>query len=290
MGRKLLFVFFCVGLASVGCANEPPSASGETDHGKMLALVAVDRTDPAAADGQANASAIARFVSVPAFSDPSRALSAAGATLDLPPIDTCQSSDQDDIEPPLPSQGALEFREAGDVAITASGSPTPTPLVPHAFPTVGGFASGVLYTTRDRASAALPPAVPYVFTTTGSSSIPGLHATADAPRSLANIQFAGTPIADLTEIHTGTPAEITWGAGDGADLVYVEFLAYDGSPSVTCTFRDSGSGTVPADAFSGTGTGRMALHRVRSRHFDGGPTSGEMRFDFQTGASVDFTK
>ncbi len=74
--------------------------------------------------------------------------------------------------------------------------------------------------------------------------------------------------------------------------MYAELLAYDGSPSVICTFRDeAGAGAVPGDAFAGVGAGRLALHRVRSRHFEGGaaPTS-EMRFDFQVGSSVEFLK
>ena len=230
-------------------------------------------------------------MSVPASSDPTRALSAAGATLDLPLVDTCQGSDaQDELEPPPPSQGSVEFLEAGDVAITASGSVTP--LVPHAFPTVGGFASGVLYTTRDRASSSLPSAVPYSVATTGSASMPALHAVADAPKAPATIQLGGVALGEVIQVHTGQPLELTWTPGEPTDIVYAELLAYDGTPSVVCTLRDeSGSGTVAADAFVGTGTGRVALHRVRSRHFDGGAApSGEVRFDFQVGASVDFAK
>ena len=80
--------------------------------------------------------------------------------------------------------------------------------------------------------------------------------------------------------------------GEGGDVVYAELLAYDGSPSIVCTFRDeAGAGTVPAEAFAGIGTGRISVHRVRSRHFDAGAApSGEMRFDFQVGASVEFAK
>ena len=66
----------------------------------------------------------------------------------------------------------------------------------------------------------------------------------------------------------------------------------DGSQSVLCTFRDeAGAGTIPADAFAGTGTGRLALHRVRTRHIEGGNNpSSDVRFDFQVGAAVDFSR
>jgi hypothetical protein len=74
--------------------------------------------------------------------------------------------------------------------------------------------------------------------------------------------------------------------------VYVELLAYDGSSSTVCTFHDeSGAGTVPADAFSGVGSGRIAIHRVRQRRVDGASApAGELRFDFQIGNAVEFAR
>jgi hypothetical protein len=279
-------------LAALACANEPPTTNVDGEHAKTQVVITVDRTDPVSADAEGSASAVARFVSVPAFSDATRALSAAGATLYLPAVDTCRESDaQDEIEPAAaPSQGAVEFVEAGDVSIAAAGMLTP--LVPHAFPTVGGIASGVLYTTRDRASSALPSAVPYVVSATGSESVPMLRAVGDAPRAPSGVQLGGAALKDVTEVHTGRPMDLAWAPGDGNDVVYAELLAYDGSPSIVCTFHDdAGTGTVPAEAFAGVGTGRISVHRVRSRRFDSGAApSGEMRFDFQVDAPVEFTK
>lgn len=281
---------FAAGLAAMACANEPPTGSTEVDHPKTHAVVTVDRNDPAA-DAPGSASAIARFVSVPAFSDPNRVLLAAGATIELPLPETCRSSDaQDDLEPPAPSQGPVEFVEAGDVAISAAG--IQTPLVPHVFPTVGAFASGVLYTTRDRASSALPSAVPYLVAVTGSPSVGALRLTTDAPHAPAGILVAEAPLREVSEVHTGHSIELTWNPGEASDVVYVELLAYDGSPSVLCTFRDeAGSGTVSADTFTGAGAGRLAVHRLRARHFDAsGMPPSEVRFDFQVGAAVEFVK
>jgi len=85
---------------------------------------------------------------------------------------------------------------------------------------------------------------------------------------------------------------VTWTAGDPADLIYAELFAYDGSTSVLCTFRDeSGAGTITAEAFAGVGNGRIALHRVRLRHLDStsGPST-DVRFDFEVGAAIDFTR
>jgi hypothetical protein len=290
-GTSRAWLALALGLSAVGCGGfEPPVPSG-SEQGKAYAFITVDRSDPALPDAERSASAIARFVTVPAYSDPRRALIAAGASVDVvPPVDTCQvSGGQEEIEPPLPTQGPVEFLEAGDVSISASGSVTP--LVPHAFPTVGGFASGVLYTTRDR-SGALPSAVPYVVSASGSSSVSGLHAVADAPASPDDVRLGGSLLGESAEVHTGRAIEVTWTAGKGTDLVYAELLAFDGSPSVLCTFHDeAGSGVIPAETFSGTGGGRIALHRVRTRHFEGTASpAGDVRFDFQVDAPVEYAK
>ena len=281
----------CLGLVAIACANEPPTVVGDDEPAKTHAVLSVERTDPAISDAPGSASAVARFVRLPAVSDANRVLAAAGVTLDLPPLDTCQpSGSQSELEPPLPAQGGLEFIEAGDVSISAANAVTP--LVPHAFPTVGGFASGVLYTTRDRASSALPAAVPYVLLASGSPSVPALHAVIDAPKAPTSVVVGGVTLGELAELHTGTATVLTWAAGDSQDSIYAELLAYDGSPSVLCSFHDdAGAGMIPADAFTGTGTGRVALHRVRSRHLESKASpSSDVRFDFQVGASVDFSR
>lgn len=279
-------------LGAAACANEAPRTVSDGEQAHTYLTVAVDRSDPAATDTAAgSASAIARFVSIPAYSDSARVLAAAGASLDLPAPDSCTSAGAQDLtEPPLSVQDPVEFLEAGDVAIAASG--TTTPLVPHAFPSVGAFASGVLYTTRDRAASALPLGVAYVVTATGSGSVSNVHVEAEAPPSLAGLEISGTPIKDVTEVRTGAPISLAWTPGDAPDLVYVELLAFDGSSSVVCTFHDeAGSGTVAADSFGGVGTGRVAVHRVRLRHVDSAATpTGEVRFDFQVGNAVEFAK
>jgi len=213
-------------------------------------------------------------------------LGAAGLALDLPAPDTCRSSDaQVEADPAAGTAEPIELVEAGDVTLLASD--TVTPLVPHAFPTVGNFASGVLYATRDRASAALPAAERYVLTATGSETVPALRVAADAPSTPEAVEVAGIPLREVAEVRVSQGVELAWVPGDATDTVYAELLAYDGSPSVICTFHDeAGAGLVPEGAFAGTGAGRVALHRVRTRAFE----SSEMRFDFQVGAPVEFAK
>jgi hypothetical protein len=279
-------------LGAVACNVDSPQPISDSEQTRTHVAVAIDRTDPALAESAVgSASAIARFVSIPAYSDSGRVLSAAGASLDLPAPDTCTTGGAlETAEPPLTLQDPIEFLEAGDVAVAASGASTP--LVPHAFPTVGAFASGVLYTTRDRAASALPQGVPYVLTASGSPSVPTVRIETEAPPSLVGVEVAGTPIRDVTELRTGTPVSLAWTAGDTSDLVYVELLALDGSSSMVCTFHDdAGAGTIATDSFGGLGAGRIAVHRVRLRHVDStaAPT-GEVRFDFQVGNTVEFAK
>ena len=279
-----------LGLVAMACANEPPTTTaGELP--KLSAIVTVDRSEPASADTQGSASAIARFISVPAFSDANRALVATGAALELPAADTCVVGDQqEEAEALLPGQGPVELVEAGDVTIAADG--LVTPLVPHAFPTVAGLVSGVLYTTRDRASSALPSGTAYVVSTTGSGAAPAVRAEADAPHVPAELRLGGLPLKDVTELHTERATDLTWTPGESGDVVYAELFAYDGSSSVVCTFRDdTGTGTIPAEVIPGTGAGRVALHRVRTRRVETtGAPAVELRFDFQVGAPVEFVR
>lgn len=277
-----------LGLLAFACASEAPSAPSE-EQARSYSVVSVDRNDPASSDSAGSASAVARFISLPAFAPTSRALQVAGAALGLPAVDTCQGSDAPDLEPPPATQEPVELMEAGDVTIDAAG--TVTPLVPHAFPSVGTFASGVLYATRDRASSALPAGVPYAVTTSGSPQLGPIRLIAEAPQVPGQITVSSVVLKDVTDVHTAKPIELSWQPGAAGDVVYAELLAYDGSPSVVCAFRDdAGAGSIAADAFVGAGAGRLALHRLRVQQFDPGNPKSELRFDFQVGTSVEYSK
>lgn len=277
-----------LGLLASACASEAPSAPSE-EQARSYSVVAVDRNDPASSDSPGSASAVARFISLPAFAPTGRALQAAGAALGLPAVDTCQGSDAPDLEPPPATQDPVELMEAGDVAIDAAG--TVTPLVPHAFPSVGTFASGVLYATRDRASSALPAGVTYAVTTSGSPQLGPIRLVSEAPQVPSQITVSSVALKDVTDVHTMRPIELSWQPGTPGDIVYAELLAYDGSPSVVCAFRDdTGTGSVAADTFTGTGGGRLAVHRLRVQQFDPGSPKSELRFDFQVGTPVEYSK
>jgi hypothetical protein len=286
--RASLPFLLLFGVVAFGCANEAPAAGDSGERAKTVAVITVDRTDPASPDAPGNASAIARFVSVPAFTDANRVLVSAGATAELPAAGGCQTADApEEVDG---AQTPVEFVEAGEVSLVASG--VTTPLVPHAFPAVGTFASGVLYTTRDRESGALPSSVPYQIAVSGSPAMAAFHTVADAPKTPATVQIGRLELSDVESVQTTRPIEISWEPGEPTDTVYVELVSYDGAPGIVCTFHDKdGSGQVPEGVFSGAGAGRIALHRLRTRHIDAqNAGAGEIRFDFQVGASVDFSR
>lgn len=289
--RRSLPLCLALGALAFACANEAPTVVDGGERAKTLAVITVDRSDPASPDSPGSASAIARFVSVPEFSDASRLLVASGALSELPALGTCQAAEaQDELEGSTALLGPVEFVEAGEVSLAASG--VTTPLVPHAFPAVGTFASGVLYTTRDRESSALPSGVPYVVSVTGSADVASLKTEAEAPPVPAQVRIGGADLAEIDVLRTDRALDVTWERGLAADLIYVELLSYDGSPTTVCTFADqAGTGTVPARAFAGVGGGRVAVHRLRQRHIGPAATSaGEIRFDFQVGVAVEFSR
>src|ERR1041384_5028411 len=111
-------VAFALGAAAAAC-NEAPRTVTESEQAHTYLSIAVDRTEPMTSDAATgSASAIARFVSIPAYSDSTRVLVAAGTSLDLPPADACATSGAPEgLEPPLSSLDPVEFLEAGDVAI-----------------------------------------------------------------------------------------------------------------------------------------------------------------------------
>jgi hypothetical protein len=102
---------------------------------------------------------------------------------------------------------------------------------------------------------------------------------------------SSTPLAELGSVSMRVPLTVAWTPGSARDLVYIELTTQDGSATTRCTFRDdAGVGSVPSGAFVGVGTGELSLHRVHSETFtSGGVDAGEVRFDFEQSANVEFS-
>ncbi len=202
--------------------------------------------------------------------------------------------------------------------------PAPVSLAPYAFPSISGFASGVVYTSRDRSAEALPSGVPYRVAVAGSPDLPGFTIEGTAPSQLRDVTLGGEPLSQVERISASAPLDVTWlvdrststtdpspgdrhSGGDVlGDIVVVDLAnGDDGSVFVRCTFADEiGAGTIPAEWLDGhSGRGRVQLHRRRvlsgtlaSPAADGSPFSEptldsariRLSFDLETSVSVHF--
>jgi hypothetical protein len=182
--------------------------------------------------------------------------------------------------------GRVELLEAGDVWVGTVGSEAT--LAPHAFPTVTDQIAGVLYASRDRSSSAFPAASSYSVRTAGGPSMPSISITRDAPAELDTVTLGGVALAEVKELGTSAPIDVTWGVGTSGDVVVAELSTPDGV--LACAFRDEvGAGTIPAGKFDKAGSGRFSLHRIRTATFRApGVDFGELAFQFELGTSITF--
>jgi hypothetical protein len=180
----------------------------------------------------------------------------------------------------------------------AAATPVGVSLAPHAFPSVSSFISGVVYTSRDRASAALPSGVGYEISISGSAELPAFRLLAEAPRQLTQVTVGGEPLLTLSEVNTQSPLDLTWGVGQAGDLVVVELQANAESSSVVrCAFADEvGAGSIPMEWLpSVEGAGQVTLHRQRTQQTVRTPQAERAQliavsFDFETNRAIEFVK
>jgi len=278
-----------LGAVALGCSVAPVDYGSDANTGTTHALITVERSDsPSTADAP-RATAFAGFVRTPPEVDAHAVLQLAGFGLDLPAIGQCSgSAHQRDNSVPLSPLGRVEFLDAGDVVVHTDS--TTATLAPRAFPSVTELIAGVVYTTRDRDAQPLPAGANYTLSTSGGVLSP-MSVITNAPASLVGVTVDSTTFAELHTVSQHSSINLSWEPGQPSDLVYVELTSRNGSATTRCTFRDdTGSGIVPAGAFTGVGAGDLSLHRVRSQPFaSGGVDAGEVRFDFEQTASVVFS-
>lgn len=280
-------VVAALGIAAAACSGE--SGGTEQDGTRSVrGLVTVERSIAADQDS-ASATSVARFVDAPDSASTRDLLALAGLAQELPAEGQCQL-------PGVSAARALSFTEvdvvelldAGEVSVSANGEVRR--LAPHAFPDVSGVASGVMYTSRDRAEQLLPAAASYTFTTTGTHWLPALSFSATAPKDLDNVTIGGVPLAELQQLSLTTPMDVTWGVGEGEDLVYVEVAS--GDDVLLCAFRDdAGAGSIAASDLAtlrAADSVFVSVHRTRvveqvdpSALRDSRLSGTELRFDFE---------
>ena len=282
--------FSAIGALGAACSVAPVDYSAEADAGSSThALITVERSSVLNSAEAPRAAAFAGFVRTPPDVDANAMLRLAGFGLDLPAVGQCAEPNHERVSSmPLSPLGRVEFLDAGDVTLRTSS--TSAPLATRALPAVTDLIAGVVYTTRDRAAEPLPAATGYTLSASGGL-LRAFNVNANAPAQLSAVSVAGTPLAELTRVATHGAIALNWTPGFGRDFVYVELTTQDGSATTRCTFRDdAGAGTVPASAFAGTGLGELSLHRVHSEPFASGSVdAGEVRFDFEQSANVEFS-
>jgi len=250
------------------------------------ALLRVERSAYAGDTTPTSGLAFAGVVRVPELADPEPLLRLSGRGPMLPAAGQCLAVNHESSTVLARDLSRAEFLDAGEVLLGTANAQTL--LAPRAFPME---LSGVVYTSRDQASEALPSGAAYLLKTTGSPQLPGLELRVQAPEELRDVAVNGTALETLSDVSTSTDLPLSWRAGDAGDLVYVEVLgpATIGSVGV-CAFRDSdGRGSLPRGLFGVSGGGSLALHRLREVAADVPTLDGaEVRFDFALTAAVSF--
>lgn len=283
-----LTVCSLLGLLLLAGACEP-TGSTEPVATATHALLRVDRSARVGAETEATGVAFAGIVRVPELADPELLLRLSGKGPTLPAPGQCMSASHERDVMPAGDLGRAEFLDAGDVLLGTTA--VQTLLAPRAFPLLPAEPlSGVVYTSRDRASAPLPGGASYLLKTTGSDQLPGLELRVQAPEELRDVTVAGAPFDRLPNLDGSTELGITWRAGDARDLVYVEVSGATAGSLGLCAFHDAdGRGVLPQGLFGATGQGSLAFHRLREVAADVPALDGaEVRFDFALTAETAF--
>lgn len=277
---------------SAACTVTPVDDSADAETGSSThALITIERSTTANSLEAPRAAAFAGFVRTPPAVDANDMLRLAGFGLDLPAVGQCSELNRErDTGLRLSPLARVEFLDAGDVTLKTSSSNAV--LATRALPAVTDAIAGVVYTTRDRAPEPLPAATAYTLSTSGAGALRAFNVNVAAPPTFTRVSVGALPLAQLANVSIRRPIELEWSPGQSTDLVYLELATQDGSRTTRCTFRDdAGAGTVPASVFVSTGTGEISLHRLHSEPFAsaGGVDAGEVRFDFEQSANVEFS-
>lgn len=275
-----------LGLLLLAGACNGVEGSSEPAPTATHALLRVERSAHAGAEQQSSGLAFAGVVRVPSEADPGPLLRLSGKAVTLPAIGQCLAPNHERDAVPPSDLARAEFLNAGDVSLGTLEAQTL--LAPRNFPL---NVSGVVYTSRDRASEPLPSAAPYLLKTTGSEQLAPLELRVQAPDELRDVTIDGAAFETLAGVDAAREVWVNWRAGDARDIVYVEIAgALETGTLGVCAFRDSeGRGALPRGLFGANGAGSLAFHRLRDVTADVPTLDGaEVRFDFALTADVSF--
>jgi hypothetical protein len=247
--RSTFFVFFAAGafFAAAGCSGRDVGRdAGE----QARALVRVDLSFTRVPGGEPRFDAQAHFVRYRAF-DPAGVPTLLGFTdFDGISLDACRVSD-----------GTAELDEALSADGTARGIPAEVALLdagrldlrgpidratlmPHHYPELVPFVSGVIYGGDETRGVALGLGQSYQVTSEGGEEVGPFVASAVAPRAF--------PVLTVEPLHRGGDLEVRWAdppVEPGAEplLVEVKWTGRAGARAVRCRVRDDGELSIPHD-------------------------------------------
>jgi hypothetical protein len=274
-------------LLASACAVEPSEETSEPTASVTHALVRVERSELVGAEVTSGV-AFAGIVRAPQTVDTELLLRLSGVSRVLPAVGSCATPTREHDAALSAELGRAEFVAAGDVLLRAAEARTQ--LAPRAFPSSQTqLLSGIVYTSRDRASQALPGNAHYVLSMTGGEQLRPIELGVSAPAVLEEVRVAGVSAAEVTDLDSSRPVALSWLPGEAQDRVYVEVSGASGLLGL-CAFRDElGAGELPAGLFGAEGSGTLTLHRLREVAADvPGLDAAEVRFDFELALEVDY--
>lgn len=271
--RISLVALIAAAPAAMGCAVAGTDGVDAEPVSRTNAVVAVERTSDPVEGVQAQASA--RFLRVSASTSTDEALSAVGASLDLPAVGTCAAvGTLDQARATAGAAPVVELVDVGTVSLQAAGAETL--LWPRQLPDVTDVVSGVVYARAAADPSALPPSARYVVRVGGAGLEP-LELAAWAPGPADDIRVAGEDAGQV--VASGATLALSWATNSaGDDLVYVDVTPHD----VRCVFGDTGSASLSTVFLDEQGA--LVVHRLHREWTSGWATRGidtaEVRFDF----------
>jgi hypothetical protein len=277
-----------------GCSPELPEDGSDEDleaKRTLHAWVVLERVE---ADNRVRTNVSAKFLQI-ADADVPLALKLVGARPNVPESGDCVAiADLDalslssDAAPGLSDEpaAAIDLVDVGDVSLAVPnlfGNTVTVPirLAPRAFPDIGDFVSGVVYTSPD-AAIGLPVPADYEIGGSGSTAVDAFLIDVRAPNAPSGVVVAGYALPDASDadgsepslvVRAGADIELSWSAdqdaGRSADEPAGEGLVYVDIRGVTahrCTFPDRGAAVLPQDVLQEADQDvTLSLHRLVQR-------------------------
>lgn len=262
-------------LGLVACATDPDDllADEEAEKRSLHGWVVVERDE---GEGRVRTNVSAKFLQV-ADGDLSVAQRLIGSRPDVPASGDCVLLDSmeevatADARPAFP----VDLVDVGDVSLAihsvdplGAEDDSLVMLAPRAFPDIGDFVSGVVYTSPD-ATMGLPVAADYELGAKGSALVDSFVLEVRAPAAPHLVSIAGQSLdeSDQVEVTASSDIELGWDlpsqmrAGE-TSLVYVDIK---GIAAHRCTFPDGGGAVLPTGMLQAGERATIRVHRLAER-------------------------